>query len=360
MSKSPEQLLREYVRLMSEDGDMGGSYGYGGMQSYTKNLGDFAGVLGLKGIMNVGKTALAQSKIVGQSVKTGLNVVLQTILTTVIPAYGYNYQELFDKEKAEIAKIKDQYRDVYKATDDALGGDAAFLAFMASPALCLGALAVSKGPAAAKTLLSAASMGSSDAIIDTAIEKLNSAGRWMAGEDDKTKKDRARGKAVKSGKAKSPMDFFGESAMNEDDSGGKKMGLKDLVSNKKLVAKALSDSEAQAVQSQAKEIYRSTLKDVYKQAQTALSDAKSLQSLTNHVKKGKDKVQAGLKDLSKSDPSEKQSAEKALLDSARQAIKGLYVKNLNKVADDVVAKGIPEESQFVKDYRAVASKIKSL
>jgi hypothetical protein len=350
--KNLDQLLREYVRLITEEGE--GSYGYGGMVSYTQNLGDFAGLLGLKGIMNVGKTALAQSKIVGTSVKTGLKVVLQTVLTTLIPVYGYNYAELFDKEKAEIKKIKDEYRDVYRATDEALGGDAALLAFFASPALVLGAVAVNKGPEAAKSLLSAASLGISDDILDKAIEKLKDVGRWAVGEDERTSKSRKREKAQKTG-SKSPGDFFGESALNEDDSEGKKMSMKDLVSNKKLVAKALGGEKSQKLQQFARETYQGTLKAVYAQAKEALASTQSVDALVKHAKKDRDKLVSQVKEIEKGSPEEK-----ALLDAARKSVKDLYVKNLTKVVDDVVSKGVPESAQFVKDYRAVIQKIASL
>ena len=345
------RLLREYIRLLAEDE---GSYGYGGMQSYTQNIGDFAGLLGLKGIMNVGKTALAQSKIVGTSVKTGLKVVLQTVLTTLIPVYGYNYQELFDKEKAEIKKIKDEYRDVYRATDEVLGGDAALLAFFASPALVLGAVAASKGPDAAKSLLSAASLGISDDILSTAIEKLKDAGRWTVGEDDATKKARKREKAQKSG-VKSPMDFFGEGALHEDEEQGKKMSMKDLVTNKKVLEKALGGEKSQKLQNFARETYQNTLKAVYAQAKEALASTQSVDALVKHAKKDRDKLASQVKEIQKGSPEEK-----ALLDAARKSVKDLYVKNLTKVADDVVSKGVPESSKFVKDYRAVISRIQAL
>ena len=221
-----ERLLREYVQSILLEDEAGGNTAlFGGAgagfnaydASFSHGVGGGAGAWSggsaqdlhdtfIGPFVDVFKTAVGKTKEITRKTRTLLWVGLQTVLTTLIPIYGYNYAEVFDKEKEDIEKIRGEYKDVYDRTEAALSGpDATLLAFMASPALTLGAFAAKATPEATKGLFSAVSGGLSDEIYDGTKSKLEAAGRWLLG-DDTGGKSRSR-PSGKKGKGRSPSDF---------------------------------------------------------------------------------------------------------------------------------------------------------
>lgn len=358
-----EKLLREYVkRVLTEDiGDYGGGgdatspYGYAWGSNedlYNTFVGPFVDVF---------KTAAGKSKEIGQRAKTALWVGLQSILTTLIPIYGYNYAEVFDKEKEKIDKIRSEYQDVYDRTGKALGGsDAAMLAFMANPGVVLSLWAGSKAPKVTKGILSAATGGISDDVYDGIKNAAVSAGRWSLGGSGSSS-SREYG-SDKSKKKKSPKDFdfssIGESQDLSEDASETKPDItpEKILKSKKFLSKALEAPKLKEMQQVATKIYRESLKEIYKQAEDLLKNAKTVEDLEKISKKP-------IKDIDKVKSlkgEEKAKAEKMLIDGVRKNMKEFYIKSLSQQVETVRKAGVPEESQYIKDFKEVIQKIKAL
>ncbi len=347
--ESDNKLLREYVRKVLKEDDMGGYGGdYAGIgldigsgpygRSYGSNQDLYDAFIGPW--VDVFKTAVGKSKEITRTVWTAVDVVIGTVLTSVIPGLGRTYEDAFEEEKKDLEKIRSKYKDVYDKTDQALAGtDAAFIAFMASPALVLGKIAVDKSPTVAKEILSVATGGSSDDFIDR-IKSKNS------DSDTRTKKSR-----------KDPKDVFGESQLNEDEKESARASLeRKILTNKKFLQKVTDTPTFREMQETAVQLYRDTLKDIYGQAEAVMKKAKTIEDLQKLTKKpipDADKIK-------KLPPAEKAKAEKLLLDGVRKAMKDYYVKSLEQQVASVTKAGIPENAQYIKDFRATIQKIKAL
>lgn len=347
-----EKLLREYVKraLTEEMGDYGGGGDASGPYGYAWGSNQDLFDTFVSPFVDVFKTAAGKSKEIGTKVKTVLWIALQTILTTLIPIYGYNYAEVFDEEKEKIDKIRNEYKDVYDRTDKAIGGqDAAMLAFMASPALVMGAWAGKKAPGVMKDIASAATGGISDDIFDGIKEKAISAGRWAIGDS---------GSGKKSSKSKSPEDVFGgmgEARLRESPEKSVITPEK-IIKSKLFLTKVAEAPRLREMQKVAIATYKETLTKIYKQAEELLKNAKTIEDLEKISKKP-------IKDIDKVKSlqgEERAKAEKMLIDGVRKSMKEFYIKNLTDQVDGVVRAGIPENSQYVKDFREVIQKIKAL
>ena len=359
---SEERLLREYVkRTLTEEmgdyggpGDMSGGYGYAWGSNedlYNTFVGPFVDVF---------KTTLGKTKELAVKTKTLLNVSLNTILTTLIPIYGFNYAKVFDDEKEEIDKIRSEYKDVYDKTDEALGSsDAAMLAFMASPALTIGAWAGKMAPGAVKEILSATTGGMSDDIYDGIKDAAIAAGRWSIGERRDGRPTSSKSKGSKSPKdASSVFDSLGESQINEREESPNKKAItpEKILKSKKFLSQALEAPKLKEMQQVAIKTYRETLSQIYKQAEDLLKKAKTVEDLEKLSKKPINDIDK----VKKLQGEERAKAEKMLIDGVRKSMKEFYIKNLTDQVDGVVRAGIPENSQYVKDFREVIQKIKAL
>ena len=355
--KLEKNLLREYVKTVLSEDDEGFVSSTDGGSPYGTSWGSGDDLVKtfVTPFLDVFKTAAGKSKEIGQRVKTLLFVTLKAVLTTLIPAYGYNYTEVFDKEKEKIDKIRGEYQDVYERTNKILGNnDAAMLAFMASPALVIGSWSAKMGPGALKGILSAASGGISDDIYNGMKRSAIAAGRWSLGTDDASDDYVRPSKKSK----KSPKDFYGESRILEQEASAKKSVItpEKIIRSSVFLEKTSESSMFKEMQKVAITTYRETLKQIYKQAEDVLSKANTIEDLESLSKKP-------VKDIDKIKSlkgEEKAKAEKFLIDSVRKSMKDFYIKNLTEQVNSVVRAGIPENSQYIKDFRATIQKIKLL
>lgn len=347
-----ENLLREYVQttLLEFDAaaadvgyDTGGAYGisFGSSQDLIDTF--------ITPFTDVFKTAVGQTKEITRRAGTVLWVYLQATLTTLIPIYGYDYAEVFEKEKADVEKIREEYSEVYKRTDAALASnDAALLAFMAHPGGFLTAkLAGDVTPEAAKetrSLLSAITGGFSEDVIGG----LKGIERWSLGDEHR------------SGGSKSPSSSFGEARVRTSKKKTRPK-LADLLSNRKFLNRVLSSPQAVEMQRDAQKIYKKTLNDVLDQAEDVMKKTNSIEDIERHVGsklKGDTKKQA--EEIKKLPPAEKTKAEEMLVSGVKKAMKDFYVQNLADHYKSVVAAGIPESSPYVNDYKSTIQKIQMM
>ena len=376
------RLLREYLRAtLNEDYDGGGGSDYGmAYGSSDEMMSTFIGPF-----TDVFKTAVGKTKEVTRKTRTLLNVSFKALLSTFFPFIGVDYKSIFDEEKADIDKIRSQYKDVYDRTDKALASnDAAMLAFMVNPGIAMSAWAVKQSPKVIKGTFSALTGGISDDVYDGAVTAAKKADNWSSSDntnaapsrksrhrrdDDEDESDELRKKMLRGGdtsrpqKEVSPSDVatslggMGEGRLFEAKEGGKKkITPKTILTNKKFMKKVLSSPQTLKMQATATATYTKTLKSIYDHAENVMKKVKTIEDLEKIAKKKVPEADQ----IKKLPPEEKAKAEKMLIDGIRKSTKDFYIKNLKDHVDGVVKAGIPEESQYVKDYRAVIQKIQSL
>lgn len=352
-----ETLLREYVRSILVEDEYGmGAFDYTDPGPYVSRFGTSQDLYDafVSPFVDVFKTAVGKTKEVAQATKTLLTVALQTVLTTLIPIYGYNYSTLFDEQEEKIEKIRNEYKDVYDRTESALNNsDAGMLAFMASPVLTSTYWIGKKSPSVIKGALSAVTGGESDDLFDTLKEKAIEAERWSLGNDDEFG-GRSRSS---SGKKKSPKDFYGESRLLEAEEQSKpKITPEKILKSNVFISRVSESPRLKEMQRVAIATYRETLTKIYSQAEDLLKKAKTVEDLEKIAKKP-------IKDIEKVKAlqgPERAKAEKILIENVRKSMKEFYVKSLNDQVSSVLRVGIPEDSQYVLDFKAMIKKIQAL
>jgi hypothetical protein len=350
--KNDALLLREYVKaILVEDESMGmGNYGSAADMNATF----------IQPFTDVFKTAAAETKMIGVKAKTVVWVGLQTVLTTLLPFYGYDYAEVFDKEKEEINKIKSEYKDVYDRTWNALkNSDAMMLAFMASPAIFLGGVAAKETPKVVKGILATFTGGLSDEIGEKTKSAAISIGRKAIGDTHRSYREKEHNdNSRRSSRVTSDAISFA--------GGGLAGGLAGTV-----VEKIKNSKKASAMQMSAQNVYKQALSEKVKLAIKLTQNVSSIEDLQKEVKKskmpGSGKFDAQVAEIKKLPPEEKEKAEKALLVSAREAAKKFYIEKLEselkQVTENTSLKSFGVDSDqldFVKDYKRAISTVKSI
>jgi len=349
-----KQLLREYVKTCLKEDTYGG-YADAGISAsdissasstYGMSFGsksDLAKTF-IEPFTDVFKTAVGKTKELSRKVRTVVPVAIGTILSTLIPWVGVTYKEVFDEEKKDLEKIKSEYKEVYERTNKALSSsDAAFLAFMSSPSLAISAWAGSKAPDFISDVLSVATGGLSNDLFDK-VKKINfdevgiETQRRVTGGGDKPRRR-------------------SESLVREAEQPSEEDIKKKIFSDEKFIKKAIDSSpRMQEMQRTATELYRSSLNEIYDQVDTLFNRVKTLDDLKKVTKKPLPQMA----EIEKLQGEERQKAEETLLQGTRKAIKEFYIKNLTTQVETVLKAGIPENSQYVKDYRSTIQKIKAL
>lgn len=342
-----ERLLREYIkRTLTED------Y-YGGEGGFSTDYHSAAGALApgrfgssedlyntfIQPFVDVFKVAVGKTKEVAIATKTLLSVVLQTILTTIFPIFESNYVKTFEDYEDEIKEVKSEYREVYDKllSSDIVSGDLAFLAFLASPALTTAFLVGKKTPGVLKDTLSVVTGGFSDDVYRSIKRGSSETEKWMLGGESK----RSR---------------VGEGRLLENEVSNKKVTPEKILKSKVFLSKVSESPRLKEMQKVAQRTYRETLEKIYKQAEDILKNAKTIEDIEKFAKKPIKDIQK-LKGLQ---GQERDKAEKLLISGVRKSMKEYYVKKLKEQVDSVVRAGIPESSDYVKDFRATIKKIELL
>lgn len=368
-----QQLLREYVRRVLVTEDDGG---YGGLAGAAADLSPYGAHYAsssdlyktfIKPFVDVAEVTAGKAKETSQRAQTVVKVAFETIATTLLPFLKDSYGKIFAKEKQAIDKIKSEYGEVYKATWDAFKtNDVAWTAFIAFPGPVMAGRLALNAPDIALRMISVISGGSMDPYVGKVKEKFKGTAflTGMKGHDTHIERGSHGNKSNLSDVANEKLpSSFGESVLREDsdsdDSGDKKSSKKErlagIVTDPKVIKKALSSPEAQRLQKAAQETVKKTLSGVFKQA-SAVAGAKSLEELQREFGKplpGMDKLR-GLK------PKERQSAETQLLSGLRKSLKEFYAKSLEAQAKQASDGGIPDDSPYIKMYRDTARKIRAL
>lgn len=345
------KVLREYVRAILREDDYGGFGGeYGGMMGYGVSFGSKSDMINtfITPFVDAFKVGVGKTKELSRKVQTVVGVTIKTLLSIAIPTISQNYMLIFEKEKHDIEKIKGEYSEAMNKIDEAVkSNDAAMLAFLACPEVVLGAFAAKNAPKVVKGFLSTISGGFSDKLYDKIASSAKAVGRWSLGGD---KEDVLVSK-------KNPSDFFGESLLREDEEKLKKKPItpKDVLKSKKMISSVVKSDNVQKMKKDAVETYRKTLRSVLEQAKGTLN-AKSIDDIEKHMGKKIPKAD----EIRKLQGEERTKAEQALVNGVKKAMKEFYVKNLSDHVTSVVSAGIPEETQYVQDYKKVISTIENM
>lgn len=345
---SSNKLLKEYVRaVITEDEGYGSMMdaGFGG-SPYGVHFASSDALYKtfIKPFVDVVDVTAGKTKEMSARAQNLARVTFEAIATSIMPFFSSDYDEIFQREKEKIDKIRSDYAEVYGATWDALKrNDVTMTAFLCYPAAVLTSFVARKSPKASMNILSILSGGTMDSFF--AKVKASLGGFGKAG----------KGERYSSGGGDS-MPITWESLVREDDSSKKKKpSLADIVTNKKVIKKALSSPEAQRMQREARAAVHDTLQTVYERA-AAVSTVKSLGDLQKKIGKpikGADKLNAV-------PAQEREPLERQLLMNLKKSLKEFYVKSLEAQAKEAIDGGIPKDSGFIVDYAATIKKIKAL
>lgn len=383
-----ERLIRSYIResLLVED-DFNN---YGAMERQMSmemphapgSASDLYNTF-VKPFVNVGKTAIGKAKEVTRKARTVIEVGLTGIITTIIPGISADYSKIFEREKADIEKIKSEYQDVYDSTREALtGGDAQLLGFLANPAVFLGTKLAQSSPEIAKTTASILTGGTSDDFIEGVKNKAASLGRWaMGGKGDSKKKQESFDldlvdseylieilsdrhliidsnlielygvlslKEDKSEKEKNSTDGKSDDQKSGKNGGDKGMiTLEKILKNKKFQALIANSPKVKEMSQAASAIAEKTASEMVSKAQAVLK-ASSLQDI---LKSGAgEKIDKKLlKQLNDMPPDQKKAAESSMLQQIKKASKKAFVQMIEgHLKSSGSEKGTPVFSVYSK------------
>lgn len=340
------KLLREYVHaLLTEDEGYGSMVDAGMMSPYGVHFASSDALYKtfIKPFVDVVDVTAGKTKEMSARTQNLARVAFEAIATSIMPFFSSDYDEIFQREKEKIDKIRSDYADVYGATWDAFKrNDVTMTAFLCYPAAVLTSVVARKSPKATMNVLSVLSGGTLDSFFSKVKASLGGFGKAGKGE-----------RYSSSGGDSVPT---WESVIREDDDKKKKKpSLADIVTNKKLVKKAISSPAAQRLQKEARDAVHDTLRTVYDRAST-ISTVKTLDELQKKI----GKPIKGVDKLKNVPPGERAPLEQQLLTNLKTSLKEFYVKSLEAQVQQAISGGIPNDSGFVSDYETTIKKIKSL
>jgi len=377
------QLLTEFIKnsLKTINEQEGGSGGMDFGPYYGGSYGSFrsAAEISPGGLMDtfvtpltdIFKTVVASAKEIAVDVKTLLHVSFKAVIGTFLPFIGQRYDEIFKERDKKIGEIRKEYADVFKRTDEALGGgDAKLFAFMFSPGLFLGGSAALKAPAATKTLLSVSTGGLSDDVIKSSKKswkKLHDkmlAGKKYKGEDSNVKErqqafwdsiaDEIEGRRKSENLRYGSSMFLFETDSDLEDSKEDRAFLKSMLDNKRILS-LLSDriknnDNFQDLKDKLIEAEKRTLEKSEKLAIGVLKNANSLDDIKKFL--NKPEVNAAIDKVKKSGSKE---APETLLQNLKDASKQTFMAQF-KARMELFPKDAPQREM----YRDAFEKLKSL
>lgn len=332
--KATKKLIKEYVsEILREydDGSMG--IDTGGMGAVYGSGGDLFNAF-IKPFTDVIGTVAGKTKEVMRRGLTVLNVAFETLMTTLVPFLTDSYDEIFASEKADLQKIRSEYKQYYDSTAAALGsGDAKMLAFISFPGAALTGKFIKDAPGAVKGILSVASGGLTDKYLGSS--------------------------APSSSGKKSPSDIFDSYARSYASllkEAEEEPTLADKVGSKKFVDAVIKKSPVvQAAAREAQQIYRSTLAQRIEPVKAILM-AKNIEELGEVL--GQKIEEPNFDAL---DPEQKMSAqqkEKAFLDGVRETSIKAALKEIQEYVAPV-RQAFGNDHPFVRDYDEVIAAIQS-
>jgi hypothetical protein len=336
MKQLNNRLLKEYVRQIILEYEGMGSYDSMGMgMGWGASQADLLSTF-VTPFTDVVKVAVGQAKEIVRSSRTLLSVAFETVMTTLIPFVEDSYDEIFREEKADIERIRNEYKDVYDRTTKSFNNLGA-IGFFLAPGPFLLAKVASSGPKAVAKTLSVATGGLSD--------KYFSSG------------DGPKGSGLFDAK------YISGRQLREKDK-------EEKIYFKEQLKKALKDPKIQAalkknvepIGSEIKKVKMQKLKSAYDLAKSVLNskNAKDIEKAIGK-KASSDEIKKKLssaKDLKDIKPEEIEKVMKELPKGAMSFMKNTFVVPLESEMKELVSSN--SDSEIIDMYKETIAKIKAL
>lgn len=330
-----ERLIRRQVHKILKEEFAGGFAGADSPFgiSFTGDGKEFLNVF-LGPFKDAYKVGVAGIKKISISTYT-LTKILRGVGESLYSSSRVHYSKIFDEEKKKLEAVKQQYKDVYDRIDSTFkNGDAALLAFMASPSTFITYMGTKLAAKTAKRetihLLSALTGGWSDDKIEQASQKSKEFGRWLL---DGSIKGTPKEKSEKEVKFKRWYE-------------------KEIVNPSVEQAKPKIEEMKKA----SKEIYESALKKAYDYAEKVLS-AKSIEQIEKILGSEMDSETKKKIEEAKKLPQDQQ---KTIIDQIRAGQKSSLVKPLRDKIGELKSQGQTDNSDQVVAYVETIRKIQQL
>lgn len=328
-----EKLIRQHIRMVIKEEFASGVVGADSPFGVTFGgnlLKTFVGPF-----VDAYKIGVAGAKKLSISTQTMMKVAVGTVLSTLIPTISKRYGKIFDEEKKKLDAVKQQYKDVYDRVDSSFkNGDAALLAFMASPTTFLTYMGTKLAAKTAKQetihLLSAITGGVSDDLIKKASQKSKEFGRWL---------------------------IDGSITGTPEEKSSKEIKFKKLF-EEVIVKPSVEQAKPklEEMKKVSKEIYESALNKAYEQAKSVLM-AKTVEDVEKFLGSDMDqKTKVEIEKIKKMPQKEKEAAVKAIID----ANKSFFMQPLKDKIDELKAQGQSENSDQIAAYKKTVQKIEAL
>lgn len=361
-NRRAEEIVRQHIRkILREEGDggFGGDYGWGGLSTglgggwgmgygIGKDLGKF-----LDPFVDVFKIATGATKELTRRALTIVSVAGEAILTTLIPWLADDYGKIFAKEREDVQKIRDSYREAMNSVWEAFKYDDFLVtAFMYAPAEMLASTAARYAPEVTGKALSVLSGGTLDGVLDKIFDKYAKGPEW------KTYKRFATGVAdIGASRTASLLGAFEGVVREKKDVDNKKQSLESVLSNKKLIAAAGRGQVARKMSAATHEIVDNALKQAQEQAAAALA-AQNLADIEKMTgKKLPEKFTTALK---KAQPQERQKIEQSVLAGLKKSMKAFYIKGIKDQVQRMIDAGVPSSHSLVRAYEKTASAMNAM
>ncbi len=345
------RILKEYVKnvLLEDDGGYGmtaqdisdnSPYGFswGGPSLFKIFVEPFVDVF---------KTGKAAAEDISARSRAAAKVAFEAIATSLIPGLSSDYKAIFDKEHAELAKIRGKYRDVFERTDKALfneGNDFVLLAFLLDPARFITATALNKAPGA---VLSVFEIFAGESLkLKSFFDKLKLLPHAPGQSSDK---EPSGGYMGGRGYIESKIYEAGEQPQDPN------AALKAKLSNPKVLAAIQNSSKAKAMKQDAMVLVNQTINDLLSKVK-AVSSARTLEDLARAAP-GFDRSK--LASIQKLPANERQVAEQAIVAQVKKAANAFYSKTLQTQIDSAMKAGVPADNPLLQGYKKVMGMIRS-
>lgn len=340
------RILKEYVKsVLLEDEGYGAAYGDYSDSPYGVSWGGPSLFkIFVEPFVDVFKTTKAAAEDISARTRAAAKVAFEAIATSLIPGLSSDYKAIFEKEHAELEKIKGKYRDVFERTDKALfneGNDFVLLAFLLDPARFITAVALNKAPSAVLSVF-----------------------EIFAGESPKLKSFFDKLKILKHapGQSKEPSGGYmgghgyveGRIYEENEQAQDPNAQLKAKLGNPKVLAAIQNSSKAKAMKQDAMTLVNQTVGDLLSKVK-AVQAARTLEDLAKAAP-GFDRSK--LAPLQKLPANERQAAEQAIVAQVKKAANAFYAKTLQSQIDSAMKAGVPADNPLLQGYKKVMGMIR--
>lgn len=337
LHEDPNKHVADIIQILETGDEFGDAFGDVGWQDFAKVVGDPGKV----------KDAIVGSALkVGVKAKTIVSVIMRNLHTLVIPFVKSHYDEIYARERGELAKIKQKYPDVFRYASQIFTDDAKLIAFMINPVLMTAATAF-KAPADVILGLVGA-LGASDNAISSQINKIwNKINRVSI---PRQATSRSRGAENKGHQGNEDL-YYEESVMIEASSPQKLIA--NLLGNKDFQKRLAQTRDVYMIKQDAENVKNGTLNDLLKFA----NQVKQIEDLETLRKTDPGIAKSIEQKVEKLEPGEAESVIQASIKELKNASLDALTKKMEADIELLRQLDIPEKSELIAAYEKTLSMI---